>query len=157
MSSSGARGSGPQRADGAVRVHDVRFNSGVILDTDSVFHGVDRVLEGRDEMPRFAPGMQLRAAGSGRWRVTDGDRVVGEYSWEDMRFSVSWKAYCFRDEAERESWRTHERDLSLDRVLDTLCNDLRQRERIGAERPANRELAEILVDEYVRFPSPTPD
>ena len=85
-----------------------------------------------------------------------GDRVVGDYSWDEMRFSVSWKAYCFRDEAERESWRTHERDLSLDQVLDTLCNDLRQRGRIGAERPPNRELAEILVDEYVHFPSPTP-
>jgi hypothetical protein len=44
--------------------------------------------------------------------------------------------------------------LDADIVLDGLCADLRARGRIGAERPPNRELAEILVDEYVKFPPP---
>jgi hypothetical protein len=69
-----------------------------------------------------------------------------------MRFSISWKAYCFRDAAERAAWRDHSRDLDAETVLDTLCDDLRARGRIRDRRPSNRELAEILVDEYVKFP-----
>ena len=71
-----------------------------------------------------------------------------------MRFSISWKAYCFRDQAERDAWRTHSNDLDAGTVLDTLCDDLRARGRLRGERPPNRELAEMLVDTYVKFPPP---
>ena len=37
---------------------------------------------------------------------------------------------------------------------DRLCNDLQKRGRISDTRPENRELAEILVDEYIHFPPP---
>jgi hypothetical protein len=144
----------PDGIGGAARACDVHFNTAVIMDTDSVFHGVDRVVETDRPIPSLLPRMRLYAEGDGRWVVRDGDEEVGRYRWDDMRFSISWKAYCFRDEAERNAWRTHERDLDTDTVLDTLCADLRARERIGAERPPNRELAEILVDEYVKFPPP---
>jgi hypothetical protein len=92
--------------------------------------------------------------GSGRWEVRDGDDVIGRYAWDEMRFSISWKAYCFADEAEREAWRTSADDLSLELVLETLEEDLRARGRIDGDRPPQKELAEILVDEYVDFPPP---
>ena len=144
----------PDGIDGAARAHDVHFNTAVIMDTDSVFHGVDRVVETDQPIPSLLPHMRLYAEGDGRWVVRDGDEDVGRYRWDDMRFSVSWKAYCFRDETERDAWRTHESDLDAGTVLDILCADLRARERIGDERPPNRDLAEILVDEYVKFPPP---
>jgi hypothetical protein len=71
-----------------------------------------------------------------------------------MRFSVSWKAYCFEDEAERKAWREGSADLALDDVLDRLDADLRERGRLQGERPANRDFAMMLVDEYVKFPKP---
>jgi hypothetical protein len=145
----------PNGTDGAARAHDVHFNTAVIMDTDSVFHGVDRVVEIDRPIPRFLPHMRLHAEGAGNWVVRDGEEEVGRYRWDDMRFSISWKAYCFRDEAERDAWRDNSRDLETDTVLQTLCDDLRQRGRIGRERPPNRELAEILVDEYVKFPPPS--
>ena len=144
----------PDGIDGAARAHDVHFNTAVIMDTDSVFHGVDRVVESDQSIPSLLPHMRLYPEGDGRWVVRDGDEEVGRYRWDDMRFSISWKAYCFRDESERDAWRTHESDLDAGAVLDTLCADLRARERIGDERPPNRDLAEILVDEYVKFPPP---
>ena len=144
----------PDGIDGAARAYDVRFNTAVIMDTDSVFHGVDRVTEIDRPIPTFLPRMRLYAEGGGRWVVRDGEEEVGRYRWDDMRFSVSWKAYCFRDEAERDAWRTNAKDLDIETVLDTLCADLRERGCIGDERPPNRELAEILVAEYVKFPPP---
>ena len=144
----------PDGTDGAARAHDVHFNTAVIMDTDSVFHGVDRVMEIGRPIPRFLPRMRLSSEGEGNWIVRDGEEEVSRYRWDDMRFSISWKAYCFRDEAEREAWRDHSADLDAATVLDTLCNDLRARGRIADERPPNRELAEVLVDEYVKFPRP---
>jgi hypothetical protein len=146
----------PEGADGPGRAHKVHFNSAVLMDTDSIFHGVDRVAEVDRPMPPFRSGMRVHAVGDGRWVVRDGDEEIGRYDWDDMRFSISWKAYCFRDEAERDAWRRHESDLSIDSVLETLCADLRERGRLGDDRPPNRELAEILVDEYIHFPPPTP-
>jgi hypothetical protein len=145
----------PDGVDGAAQAHDVHFNTAVVMDTDSVFHGVDRVAEIDRPIPRFLPQMRLYPEGDGRWVVRDGEEEVGRYDWDDMRFSVSWKAYCFRDEAEREAWRDHSDDLSLEMVLERLCANLRERGRMQDERPANRELAELLVDEYVSFPPPS--
>jgi hypothetical protein len=144
----------PDGVDRPARAHDVHFNTAVIMDTDSIFHGVDRVMEVGRPMPNLVPRMRLYAEGDGQWVVRDGEEDVGRYQWDDMRFSVSWKAYCFRDEAERDAWHQHTRDLDIDAVVDTLCADLRERGRIRDERPPNRELAEILVDEYVKFPPP---
>ncbi len=101
------------------------------------------------------PHMRLHADGDGQWSVRDGDAIVERYAWDEMRFSISWKAYCFVDEAERNTWKEGSDDLSIDRVLDRLCEDLRERGRIGEQRPGHRELAEILVDEYLKFPPPS--
>ena len=99
--------------------------------------------------------MRLVAEGGERWSVRDGDQLVARYAWEEMRFSISWKAYCFRDERERHAWREHADDLDLGFILDALEADLRERERLRGPRPPNRELAELLVDEYVQFPAPS--
>ena len=147
----------PNGADGPARALPVRLDSAIILDSDSVFHGVDRVSELETPMPPFQSGMRLKARGNGHWAVEDGEQEIGRYQWDEMRFSISWKAYCFNDEADRDRWHRHSEDLGIDSVLDTLCADLRERGRLHDERPANKELAEILVDEYVRFPEPQPE
>ena len=145
----------PDGIEGAARAHDVHFNTAVIMDTDSVFHGVDRVMEIDRPIPTFLPHMRVHPKGHGNWVVRDGEDEVTRYRWDDMRFSISWKAYCFLDETERDAWKNGARDLSIDTVLDVLCDDLRARGRLGDARPPNRELAEILVDEYVKFPRPS--
>jgi hypothetical protein len=82
--------------------------------------------------------------------------VVATYRWEDLRFSVSWKAYCFADTAERLAWFEHQDDLGLDFILDTLEQDLRARSRLTDARPDPTTFALLLIDEYVRFPEPRP-
>ena len=94
----------PDGAGGAPAALPAKRNTAILLDTDSVFHGVDRVAcDG--EMAPLRPGMQLVCDGDGRWSLRDGDAVVARYAWDELRFSVSWKAYCFADAAERDAWR----------------------------------------------------
>jgi hypothetical protein len=146
----------PEGASAPPVSRKVMTDTALVLDTDSVFHGVDPVAAPRDEIAPLTPGMTLAGAGGGRWQVRDGDDVVAEYRWDDLRFSVSWKAYCFTDDAEREAWRAHTEDLDLDWILARLADDLRERGRIDGETPEPRDLALLIIDEYIRFPVPTP-
>jgi hypothetical protein len=102
--------------------------------------------------------MRLRYEGDRRWTVRDGDEVISGYDEDGVRLSISWKAYCFTDEDERDAWSTNADDLSLDVILDTLVDDLRARGRLdgSGERPPDAELGRLLINEFVRFPAPTP-
>jgi hypothetical protein len=144
----------PNGSDGGPVAHEVHADSALVLDTDSVFHGVDRVASAAQEMAPLRPGMSLDFAGDGTWVVRNGDAEVVRYRWEELRFSVSWKAYCFTDEDEQRTWREHADDLTIDVVVDRLVDDLRRRGRIDGEVPGNPDLALLIVDEYIRFPAP---
>ena len=155
----------PQGADGPSVSHQVTYNTALLMDTDSVFHGVDPVARpcptdggGRDEQPfpPLKPGMTLDAVGAGRWAVhAPGEprSEVASYKWEQLRFSVSWKAYCFTDEAERDRWRLHRDVLTVGDVVSRLVEDLRDRGLIEGDVPANPELELLMIDSYIHFPA----
>ncbi len=147
----------PDGADGPPVAHQVRTNTAVVFDADSVFHGVDRIASNSDEMPPLKPGMHLTYVGDKQWVVIaeDGSTEVARYRWDELRFSVSWKAYCFADERARDTWRAGGDDLSLDVVLERLISDLRVRDRILGPLPSKAEIALTIIDEYIVFPEPT--
>ena len=144
----------PEGADGPARTYAPGHNTAALLDTDSVFHGVDRVAGDDSLLDDLVPGMQLVHIGNQRWslRTPSGDEVA-ELSTDDLRYSVSWKAYCFADEAERRAWSEHADDLSLEQILATLEADLRSRGELEGERPSAAEFGKLLIDAYVRFPA----
>jgi hypothetical protein len=145
----------PRGAQGGPSTVPAAFNTALVTDTDSVFHGVDRVRQSTGDMPLLKPGMRMVSdgPGTGRWRVVDDDGELAAWNFDEIRLSVSWKAYCFADQAEREAWEQGRDDLGVDFILDRLLDDLRSRGRVKGDRPeSNRELAEMLVDEYIKFP-----
>jgi len=142
----------PDGPDAPAATLPARHNTAVLMDTDTVFHGVDRV-RGDDAVPPFRRGMQLEFEGGGRWRLFDGDETLAHYRWEQIRYSVSWKAYCYEDEADRRRTERHEDDLDLARILALLEDDLRRRGRLAGARPDEDEFARLLIDAYVRFPA----
>ena len=145
----------PDGPDGALVLHPIRGNTALVLDTDSVFHGVARVAPvAADAMPPIRPGCGLAAEGD-RWALRDADDVVlADYAWSELRLSVSWKAYCFADDAARDAWRAHADDLTLDRILETLRADLASRR--GRDVPRDEHLGLALIEEYIRFPVTAP-
>jgi hypothetical protein len=135
--------------------HRVTFNTAMVLDTDSVFHGVDRIADvAVDDLPRIRPGTILEYAGNHSWllRASDGSETT-RCDWDQLRFSVSWKAYCFRDEHERDTWREHRDDLTLDVIVDHLVDDLVAREIVARDVSRDSEFGQLLIDEYIRFPA----
>jgi hypothetical protein len=143
----------PGGASGPPATYAPKHNTAVVLDTDSVFHGVDRVVGDESALDGLQIGMGLRHEGGHRWtlRTPDGDTVVAEYATDDLRYSVSWKAYCFTDDEERRRWESHDDDLTLDEILDRLVDDM------GGVRPdRDAELGRQLIDHYIRFPAAAP-
>ena len=139
----------PTGAKGPPVALPVHHNTAILLDTDSIFHGVDRVSETRAPLPELRPGMQLAYRGDGNWQVGLGDKVLDRYTWDDLRFSISWKAHCYADDADRRRAHEHTEDLSRRTVLDTLSADLRELGRIGDELPNDTALAQIIIDDYI--------
>jgi hypothetical protein len=142
----------PEGAFGPPVAIPVRHNTAIVLDTDSVFHGVDRVREDKARLPDVRPGVELVHAGDGRWQLEQDGDVLGRYAWDDLRFSVSWKAYCYRDEAERRLVHEHADDLTRDRVIETLRADLVHEGGIGADALSERELALAIIEHYIVYP-----
>ena len=146
----------PEGPDAAPVVHHVRANTALVLDTDSTFHGVDPVAP-EHEAPAVDLGAGLVAGSDGRWTLSQPDgEVVARYRWPQLRFSVSWKAYCFVDEAERDAWRDHTDDLTPERAVDVLVADLVDRGLAPSDVERDRALGLLLIDTHVRYPTASP-
>lgn len=146
----------PDGPDAPGRTYPIRPNTALVLDTDSVFHGVEPVgAVAAEDLPTIGPGVTLAAVDAGTWSLQDHDGTeLARYAWDDLRFSVSWKAYCLRDDAERDAWRDHTDDLDYERIVTRLVEDLRDRGRIVGDVARDRELGLLMIDEYVQFPEP---
>jgi hypothetical protein len=144
----------PDGPEGEVARLPADHNTAAVLDTDSVFHAVEPVGPPDATVPDLAAGSVLGAESDGRIVLRDPAGVEERaYRWEELRFSVSWKAYCFVDLEARDSWRDHTDDVELSFVLDALVQDLAERGRTELDA-TSPELGITLIDEYVRFPAP---
>lgn len=139
----------PDGLTGPARSYEPRHNTALLMDVDAVFHGVD-VVEGDDAPARtFRPGMRIEPDRDDVWAVrsADGATTVAEYAADDLRYSVSWKAYCFVDEAERVMWQDHTDDLDVDTIKRIMVSDLDRTGRLpGDEPPATDEEFRKLVE-----------
>ena len=123
-----------------------RHNTALLLDTDTLLHGVDR-LGGADASPALQAGLRLRHH-DGRWRLHDDTGERGDWTSAELRYSLSWKAQCFADERERQVAMGHSDDLTYDLILARLLSQLPAR----AEWLATETLGRLLIDTYVQFP-----
>jgi hypothetical protein len=144
----------PDGPDGPEARIPARYDTAILLDTDSVFHGVDIVGSPDTDPAPMQPGAFLVHDGGDAWHVEQDGQVLQRLRWSDIRLSISWKAYCFADEAERRAVDEHTDDLSFPQVLDALTADMRRRGRVGDVLPEDPQFALAMIDEYVRFPQP---
>ena len=134
--------------------------SAVILDADTVFHGVDPVGALLIEPHSIEAGSRLVHQGDRRWSLyaasESGGAEIETFHSDGLRFSVSWKAACFADKGDRLRWTEHTDDLPAGRVIKTLTTELVARGRLRTIEHGltNDDLGRLLVDEFVRFPPP---
>lgn len=127
-------------------------NSAILLDTDAVFHGVERVVEVQPDLPGIDRETRLHFLGQDQWQLRNGERVLAGYGWPDLRYSISWKAYCFSDAAEEALWAEGSDNLTVEFILDRLEAALRERGVLDGARPEPTQFALMMVENFVRFP-----
>jgi hypothetical protein len=69
-----------------------------------------------------------------------------------LRYSISWKAYCFASAEQEALWREGNDNLTLESILETLEAELRRRGVLSGSRPEPTEFALLLVKSFIRFP-----
>jgi hypothetical protein len=97
------------------------------------------------------PGVRLHRDDERHWSVRRDGEVRATYRWDDLRLSISWKAWCFADEEDVRTNADHSDDLTLEHILDTLVSDLEKRG-LCTGRPDDDTLARLILDEYIHFP-----
>ena len=143
----------PEGAASARDAIPATHNSAILIDTDKVFHGVERVMQSLPDLPTIGKQTRLHYLKEDQWQLQEGDAVLANYSWPQLRYSISWKGYCFKDEQEQALWQSGDDHLTLDRILGTLENELRARGVLSGSRPQPTEFALMMVDTFIRFPA----
>jgi hypothetical protein len=90
-------------------------------------------------------------------RLREGENVLAEYNWSQLRYSISWKAYCFRNEQEQARWRQGADELSVEQILETLEKKLCRDGVLSGSRPEPTEFALMLVKHFVHYPGESRD
>ena len=102
--------------------------------------------------------MTLAYDGDERWTLRRPDgRILQNYTDDDVRASVVYRARCFADEADAEAY-TKAPPLELDDVLATLADELVRRGAVAsveaALRMPRRAFALKLLDTLAAYPLP---
>jgi hypothetical protein len=132
----------------------------VVMDGDTLFHAIDPVGRPGAEPPEQGLGMHIVSVDDRRWElrhlVDSGPTAIRRYRSDRMRYSLSWKAYCFRSEKQHRDWkRGLDEPMPVTAVLDRLCAELARRDRlpVGREALSDDDLGRLLVEEFIRFPT----
>ncbi len=141
----------PDGIDGSQERVPARHDTGVVLDTDSVFHGVARVGGDDDVLWLMRPGRAIEADG-GSWLLSGDDGMLATPGASHIRYSVSWKAYCFEDVEQQRAFHDGTDGLDLEQILSVIEADLRDRGVLSGPVPAQPVYAELIIDTYIRFP-----
>ncbi len=142
----------PDGPQGQRRSIPATHNTAIVLDTDSVFHGVERVSGPRPSLPPITKTTRLHHRGGHDWALHEGEMVLGEYRTGEIRYSISWKAYAFVDDQARRRWQSGTDDLTQAFIVARLEAQLRDRGIISGPRPDPDTFARLLVSHYIQFP-----
>jgi hypothetical protein len=111
----------PEGIDGPMLSEQAPFgNFALCVDTDQIYHRIGPIGNGNVELPRMSAGAAIQPDGNANWTVLENGEVRATYPEHAIRFSVLWKAEVRNGESRPVN-------LTLDRVMETLGTDLRQR------------------------------
>lgn len=129
-------------------------NTAMALDTDSIYHGVERVGATDEPAPvELVAGATLHHE-AGDWVLVapDGERL-GSYPVDAVRLSISWKAYWFENADAQHRFEQARGTLTIAEIERRLLDDLRERGLVAADdSPALPDIVDLLIDTYQRFP-----
>lgn len=102
----------------------------------------------------------LRYVGDDKWQLLANEKLVRNYSTNDLRISIVYRARCFASQAEVARFHEDrpEDQIGLENILGKLKDDLVKRgklaNRAAADAVPRLDLALLLMDSYIKYPLP---
>jgi hypothetical protein len=127
---------GPERP--SVSERPPLWNYGVMSDNEVMWHRV-AAIGSPDRAAQLAGRLSVRAKmhlSAEGWSIVDDGRTIMSLEPDELRISLLWKAYVFKDEAHLRSFENKAYDLDVSQVVDIFMDDLGKRG-VHAPRPAD--------------------
>ena len=110
--------------------HTVRtpyFNTCVLSDNEYMYHRVGQMGTEDDFLAEGISSEALLHRQPGGWEIKYQDQSLHYYGDEQIRISILWKAFCFKDQYAADAFLDSSHDLTASRVVDIFCQDLHKR------------------------------
>jgi len=131
------------------------FNTGVILDTDSVFHRVTPCQPKRvaKHVPPFHPMFTWLSFDpeSKLWLLKENDTLLQTYEDDDLRISLSWKVYMFKSQEDYDLWKNQDEPLDVHTLLERYRQSYMQEGILKEEDTAKEFLQAMAVRGVYRW------
>jgi hypothetical protein len=118
---------------------NLSHNQGVIADNEYMYHRVCQIGDAAEFLPdNQIPYEAMLELEDGGWQITaDGERLAS-YEKGRIRASVLWKAYCFADQNEADTFTSGSDNLTPTKIVEIFQQDLKHRG-IRTDPPGNLE------------------
>jgi hypothetical protein len=136
-----------------------RRGLGVLVEAETLPHHSDvfpPIPCRRPPAPTWPKGVRLRfLPDANQWVVLSEDgSELERYASNEVRISTQMKLHCFRNEEEERKYHDRSDDITVDRAIEMLTDDLRSRGCFSGAPPPRSELAVMLIREYMHWPTP---
>lgn len=144
----------PEGLDKPSKIETAPFmNRAVLADNEYMYHrvgalGPETKQLAYDDIPYSAT---LNLVDNKQWLVEDEGKTLYRFDYDEVRLSILWKAHCFKDQAEADSYEDHSHDLSASDVVDIFSAALKAKG-IQFKEPddlyADEDWKNTIVKEY---------
>lgn len=104
-------------------------NRSVLADNEYMYHRVGGIgpVDQQQDYENIGYDALLALDENDRWQVTENGQSIASFGFSKVRISILWKGYCFKNQAEADSYDDHSHDLTPQLVADIFCADLKRR------------------------------
>ncbi len=113
-------------------------NSSVLADNEYMYHRVGAMGVEADYLTQGISSDALLHREADGWDIRHGGKSIRHYQSDQIRISILWKAFCFKDQYAADLYADAEYNLTPRQIVDIFCEDL-QRRNISFNEPSDIE------------------
>jgi hypothetical protein len=126
-------------------------NTSVLADNEYMYHRVGQMGKATDYLAAGISSEALLHREANGWNIKHDGQSIRYYPNDQIRISILWKAYCFKDQRAADLFSDPEYNLTPQAVVDIFCEDLKQKG-ITFSEPEDLQLdvnwMKIIVETY---------
>jgi len=111
----------------SVSVKPPYSNTSVLADNEYMYHRVGQMGEDQDYLAGGISSEALLHREANGWNIKHDGQSIRYFPNDQIRVSILWKAYCFKDQRAADLFSDPECNLTPQAVVDIFCEDLKKK------------------------------